>query len=842
MLRKLPLATAVALALMPFQSHALGLGSISTNSVLNEEFDAEIQLLSVPAGELDTVKASLASPETFERLGIERPYILSRLRFEPERKQNGQAVIKVSSRELIQEPFLNFLVEINWPKGRMVREFTVLLDPPLTTRKKASPVSAPRSAAASRTSTTSASQVTARPSTTPALGSGEYGPVKRNETLWTIAERYSGGDISVHQMMHALLQANPQAFSDNNINTLKAGSILRVPTREEAMSLSRAEAARLSDSHYEDWKRGLAARTPVAPVEEPAVMPEAAEEPVKDADEKPVEPVAETETVTSAESIEDEARLKLSGTDVTTADGTGADSDASNIRDELITAQEKVVSSQGEVQDMMDRMSLMERQLGDMQRLLELKDEQLSQLQSANQDLTQQVENAASQPPVPVNLPEPEPVVSQPVEVEKPAPAKPAPPKSEMDKVNTVIDLIMGSAVLMGISIAVLVVLLALIWAAFSRRKSPDETSSAMPTAAAAAAGTAAAAGVAAGEANQAEEEEETSFLREFESGEMDGFKDMETGESDPLAEADVYIAYGRYDQAEKMISDALTASPGNRALQNKLLEIFYANKEQEKFNGLAADMHNSGAEAEDPDSWNRIKLMGADIDPENGLYADAMDAPSVDLNDSLDLNDALNELESQMSQDPQLSSMLPDADTPEELSESAGELLEEELTLDAGLDEQEIAAVPVEEDLDLDLSLEESPADDDMLSLPEEDSLLTDAKTASDIEDTSLDDLAAELETFNLDDMQDDGAADLGAANDLDDLSLAEDFNLDDDFGELSDELAGMDDVSTKLDLAKAYIEMGDLEGAKGILEEVVNEGNAAQQQEAKDLITNMG
>ena len=149
MVRKLPLALAISLALSPAGVSALGLGDIHPRSVLNQGFKADIDLVAVKPGELEDVKVSLASPEAFERAGVERPYLLSKLRFKPERKPDGSAVIRVTSRQPIREPFLNFLVEVNWPKGRLVREYTVLLDPPVTLQRAPAPIMAPKTSAPS---------------------------------------------------------------------------------------------------------------------------------------------------------------------------------------------------------------------------------------------------------------------------------------------------------------------------------------------------------------------------------------------------------------------------------------------------------------------------------------------------------------------------------------------------------------------------------------------------------------------------------------------------------------------------------------------------------------------
>ena len=128
MLRKLGLIMAITLFVMPLNALALGLGKIKTHSALHEPFEAEIELRSLAAGELDSVKVELASKDAFSKAGVERLYLLSRLKFQTLQKDNGQAVIRVFSHDAISEPFLNFLVEVNWSEGQVVREFSVLLD------------------------------------------------------------------------------------------------------------------------------------------------------------------------------------------------------------------------------------------------------------------------------------------------------------------------------------------------------------------------------------------------------------------------------------------------------------------------------------------------------------------------------------------------------------------------------------------------------------------------------------------------------------------------------------------------------------------------------------------
>ncbi len=136
MVRKLSLAIALAIGIVPFGANALGLGDIHLKSALNQHFSGDINLLSVTADEIPDIKVRLASQDAFQRAGIDRPFLLTKLRFKPVAMDDGSFAVKVSSLEPIREPFLNFLIEVNWPKGKLVREYTVLLDPPVTLDRK----------------------------------------------------------------------------------------------------------------------------------------------------------------------------------------------------------------------------------------------------------------------------------------------------------------------------------------------------------------------------------------------------------------------------------------------------------------------------------------------------------------------------------------------------------------------------------------------------------------------------------------------------------------------------------------------------------------------------------
>ncbi|MGB5834687.1 MAG: fimbrial protein FimV, partial [Thiohalocapsa sp.] len=139
----LPAIFAIMLGSLASTAAALGLGGLRAQSALNQPFYAEIALSDVKTDELDTVKARLASREDFSEAGAERPHFLTRLKFTPMIGPSGEAIVQVTSREPIREPYLDFLIEVLWPQGRMVKEYTVLMDPPTSVSTSAPRVSQP---------------------------------------------------------------------------------------------------------------------------------------------------------------------------------------------------------------------------------------------------------------------------------------------------------------------------------------------------------------------------------------------------------------------------------------------------------------------------------------------------------------------------------------------------------------------------------------------------------------------------------------------------------------------------------------------------------------------------
>ena len=249
--RKLVLAITAASALTSGMAQALGLGEVTLKSALNQPLVAEIELLEVRELALGDLIPTLAAPEEFSKAGVDRQYFLTDLKFTPVIKPGGKSFIRVTSSKPVREPYLNFLVEVLWPSGRLLREYTLLLDPPLYSSQSTVapapqlPLAAPRAPAAPAPRSTAPvapapAAAPAAPSVSQLQNSNEYRTTGR-DTLWEIAERANPGG-SVHQTMLAIQDLNPDAFLDGNINRLKRGQVLRLPDEQQVRNRTQSEA------------------------------------------------------------------------------------------------------------------------------------------------------------------------------------------------------------------------------------------------------------------------------------------------------------------------------------------------------------------------------------------------------------------------------------------------------------------------------------------------------------------------------------------------------------------------------------------------------------------------
>ena len=928
MIRKLSLAVAVATALSPLGALALGLGEIHPQSALNQTFKADIDLLSVTQEELQDVRVSLASHEAFKKAGMDRPFHLTGLKFTPQLTASGKPVIAVTSRDAIREPFLNFLVEVNWPKGRLVREFTVLLDPPVTLSRKPTPVAAPAVKGKPVVSKVMPSRRAPAPAVSmqeppmSSAGGREYGPVQPNDNLWNIAKQMQEGDESIEQVMMSLLDHNPSAFINNNVNNLKVGKILRLPEDADVTGLSKRAAREEFLAQTREWKSGSRAAAPSISRQDKAAeapAPSAPEDRLKLVSPKPGE----------GESAERE--------------GQAESAEIEKLQQEIMLVRE---SNEGALQEnsaLKSRVQELEKQIQDIQRLLTLKSDQLAEVQAAQSmaaDKMQQMEPApeaaapeaeapqeampaeppmaeaetmaeaepaapmeeAAEPVVPIpegtvieevdiesKIAEQQakeqmapaevepPAVSEPPPVAKAPESKPAmaepelakPPVAKLpEKKVSYFDGLKENSTMLAIVGGAGVLLLGLLAMIMRRRKeaeaefaesilvSPD--SDIAPT------------GVD-DSSSLTSPTDETSFMSDFSPSDIDALQD-ETGEVDPLSEADVYIAYGRYQQAEELINQAIEKYPEREELKHKLLEIYFSAKKSDAYTNLAQQLHDNGLEEQQPDAWTKIATMGKELNPGHALFAGAAGLAAADMADEMDdLGLDLGQLseaevskpvaEEAVAAEPPAEDVSDELDSMdlsglENLDEMDSETLEADLSLDSEflnkMDGSE--STPAMEDsdaLDIDLSdleVESVPAGIDSAPAAEETNEEPLPFDLSDVEDSEmadgvidqvemedsevLDDLDLESIERELEGISTDLDGD--ESNDVDELSLLQSHseNLD---------LDSTDEITTKLDLARAYIDMGDNEGAKSILEEVVGEGSENQQKEAQDLLSSL-
>ncbi|MES9825751.1 MAG: FimV/HubP family polar landmark protein [Candidatus Thiodiazotropha endolucinida] len=906
MIRKLSLAVAVATALSPVGALALGLGEINPQSALNQAFKADIDLLSVSQEELQDVRVSLASREAFEKAGMERPYLLTGLKFAPMLTPAGKPVISISSADAIREPFLNFLIEVNWPKGRLVREYTVLLDPPVTLKRAPQPVTSPTTTMTPTTQVSRSRPAMVTSSTSSEGGAREYGPVQPNDNLWNIAKGMQRSDESVEQVMMALQRHNPSAFINNNVNNLKVGKILRLLEDSGVTSISKQEARNEFLAQTRAWQAGRTddARRPVV-------------------SKKPVE----TET-------KEEDRLRL----ISAKPGEGeaaeregmaeSESEINRLQDEIMLVRE---SNEGVVQEnnaLRDRVLELEKQINDIQRLLTLKSDQLAEIQSAQDIAAEKMEEMEAVEAAPAEVPEPEmePEVAEdvaatepemePTTVEAEEPVVPVPPGTVIEEVDiearidealqqeapvaettppavepepapaptpaptaqpepakppvsvlppkkvSYFDGIKENSTLLGIVGGVAVLLIGLLWMIMRRRKEAEaefaESILVSPDSGVVTTGKEDSSSLTA-------PTDETSFMSDFSPSDIDALQD-ETGEVDPLSEADVYIAYGRYQQAEELIKQAIEKNPEREELKHKLAEIYFSAKKHQDFNSLAQELHDAGLEDKEPETWSKIAAMGKELDPSYALFAgaagmavggvaaadEALDDLSLDLGSepAAEVEEMAETPEAEDSSDIEIDSM--DLSGLENLDEMDSESLEGNLSLDSEfLNKMESGESPVEEEEALDIDLSDLDMDSEQSSAAEEPQPFD----LSDVEGDS--DIAADLGASDVSD-----AIELEDSESLDDLDLESiekeleglSSDLDSEDSEAVDELSllqshsenldldSTDEITTKLDLARAYIDMGDIEGAKSILDEVSSEGSEAQQKEAQELLNGLG
>lgn len=655
-------AVTVALSCLPGLANAAGLGRLTVYSGLGQPLRAEIEL-TASREELAGMAARLAPPDAFRQAGVDYASTLLGLRFAVDKRPDGKNVVRLSSDRPISDPYVDLLLELNWPSGRLVREYTFLLDPPEVAAKAAPSVAtveakipagsrpqvaeeqpAEASAPAAPATTAKAAAPVATPAskrvvrgkaepvkagaTTPAepvkaAGDGAKvvatRPVKAGDNLRKIAEETRPEGVSLEQMLVGLFRANQDAFAGGNMNRLRTGAIIGVPDQETLAAIPQEQAKKVFIAQAQDWnnyRRKLAAA--------------AADAPARD------ESAGQTAAGRVTAKVEDKAKPASEAKDQVKVAKTEPGKAGKGALEEDLIAKDKALNEANQ------RLATLEKNVAELQKLLALKSQNLADLQK---QATAKPEEKKPEPAkTPEIKPEPKPDVKpeakveakpdtppaaaesadkpaqpaseataeapKPVEPPKPVPPPPPPPVvAEPSMVDSLLSDPLPVAGLGGI------VALLLGWLFYKRRRAAAETVASdietpplMPSMPKPDSQPPAATG-----------EAVKTPLTDFSQA---GPGTIDTDEVDLVAEADVYIAYGRDAQAEEILLEAQQKDPTRVAIPAKLLEIYAKRQDNASYEAVARVLQSltGGIGTE----WDKAVQQGAVLDPANPLYAAA--------------------------------------------------------------------------------------------------------------------------------------------------------------------------------------------------------------------------
>ena len=855
---------AAALA-MPGMAASLGLGKLTVHSSLGQPLSAQIELTSVAPEELGTVTARIADSSLYRQNSLAYQGLLSRARVTMERLPNGEPILKITTPSNVVEPYLDLLVEVNWASGRVVRAYTFLLDPPgMPAATSVDPVTPPRagaSRAAAPAADTAASRAAAE--TRGAPGSGYS--VRRGDTLSRIAGETKAPNVTLEQMLVALFNGNPSAFDGNNMNRLRAGAILNVPSPDEAVATPRGEATKIVRIQAGDWRGYQDKVAGAAPPAEAAAGRVAAGK--------------------IGTTVEEKLPAAVPGRDqlkVSPQVGKGA---------ALSPAAEEVVARDQALKEAQTRIGELEKTLKDLQRALELKGQTGAQLQ-AQADVAKgkapeppkaeppRAEPPKAEPPK-AAVPAPEPKAAEPPQAAAPAvseppkaapPAKAPAPKADVAKTppkseSSFLDDFPGGKPGLVIGGGALAALAGLLLIVARRRKTVKFEDSIIG-------GTdiktnTVFGSTGGGVVNTGENSLATDFSRE-------GLGSIDTDEVDPIAEAEVYLAYGRDAQAEEILKDALRKDPQRQEIYLKLLEIHAQHNKPSAFETVAAELYSVSQGT--GEAWQKAVTLGRQIDSSNPMFGEggaaaAAAAAAAAGAGKLPADGAARTAPS----------AAPRGDA--RAGGGTSPAIAQELAGDSALDFR------FDEDVSISRTGNTTKAQIDMINAAErefEESAKTLVPSAAQVADSQgsaakaagvvaavaaaakgmaptesapaaappLGDLDFHLEEGDRPAATDRSVAKADrdapvspararpqAAADLDKLDRAfgpDHATFEDPTPSVLD--GQWQDAATKLDLAKAYQEMGDVEGAREILQEVLHEGDDTQKSEAQVLLAKLG
>jgi len=979
--RKLIFALALGAILIPNHGFTLGLGEIEVNSSLNQKLVARIDLLSAAPEDAESLIVKLASREEFVRAGLDRPVVLGSLKFKTS-VEDDHVYINVLSPKPIREPFLNFLVEVDWPKGHLIREYTILLDPPVFagSRQKSAPVSgrpamrestgsAPvsvqspvsddfRPAAQSPGSVEPVAVATEAFASEPVQQQTTYAApgysapsysapsghrIQAGDTAWSIANRTKPASVSTQQMLIAMLRTNPEVFIDGNVNGLKKGYILRAPDNATINAINHEEAmAAVSQQNalWREYQQSLSSEQPASAIDENFTESE----------------------YSSAINMNDDSRLSIvsagSGSSASGETKDPSEMTAGELREQLALSRERVETERVEKETLEQQMGSLSTQVDKMKGLMTIEDDAMAEMQSVgdSSDEAALALDEASEKIVVEDVVAEEEVVEPTGSAEEQAidaldaliggsddekdsaaeelfvdetdaaaavdaglateqevldemaPASAIPVPQE----DSLVDTLLNNRMILAILLLVVLVVGAIVYLIKRRREnntSSDTDSSGVDIFSideeAALEDVAdmvddesidnlvsdaeVEASMAEAEAEEEEFDAEATMILPSGTGTVVApaaslqAEVEEEEQDDVLAEADVYLAYGIYQQAEELLENAIKENPDKDSYRVKLAETYFAGKNADALAKLGVEMKQRVGNSESV-AWTKVATLGKELCPDEEVFQQADSDATLDVNDlmpkspepmdfDLGEDDGVAELDMDfdtpleepaddggfelpsMDLDMDETAVISPADSAESLDELEFDLsetdaieetpleetaLEEEFSLDIEASELDLGTSAADESLDAGLDMDLDMDMDMGLDMSADVESVDDAESSMDFDlDMSVDDAEGEIdltdEVSDFDMSLDDAEGEIDFTEEASDLGLS----MDDDLGgmDLSEPLDA-EEVNTKLDLAKAYLDMGDHEGARDILDEVVAGGNAEQKKEAQELM----
>lgn len=610
---------AAAIATISSGSHAAGLGPINVFSAIGQPLRAEVELNATPQ-EMQSLTARIASAEAFRQASLAYSPLMSALKLAVESRGN-RAVVLISSDRPLSEPFVDLLIELDWTSGRVIREYTFLLDPAPAGTPPAvvsAPVTAPPVAASSGTQRAAPPS---HPSLSGASALAGRHEVRRGDTLHGIAEAHRPRGATLDQMLVALLRENPDAFDGENINRMRAGAILKVPSGTTVSAVEPAQAHRevvAQAADFEAYRKRLAGSVAARAAASESSASRAGAGAIVARVDEPAGQGAGGDQVKVSSALNSAAAEALTG-------------ESSRLA-RLQSLEEELVARDKALEEAHSRLAALEASIREMQKLLEIRSEGLAELQQRAGASAPDSAGAGAQAngPAAAALIEVASVEQRTVETQASRPvaeeSKPeaAVPVVEPDFFQSLAD----DPKMVAAGGGILVLLLGYAGIKVRERRKGEQDSrdalgimSESPLAADAGFGAAGGQNVNTGDGS--------ILATDFSQS---GLSAIDTDEGvDPVAEADVYMAYGRDAQAEEILLDALKADTSRLAIPLKLLEIYAHRNSPKQFEATASALH-SRTGGVGPD-WEKAAEMGRRIDPNNPLYGAATAASRASAN-----------------------------------------------------------------------------------------------------------------------------------------------------------------------------------------------------------------